>query len=227
MENNITASPKTRQNRKAKIQWQKDSQWDSVCRDNRMQVDWDATNVWPRVNCAPQAAGLTATWRMEEDPLCCSQISPQIRQDTAAEDISRLLVNSCQKRGDMIGYGGFNRISGTNTRCRGIKRTTSLSSGWSCKQSRLTRFVDVMDDLTISGWEIYQKNCAVPCRQGFMVQNSSGDTCPKEESLTAYLTETTAGHNSIMMAIQNMAATTRHAMLWGGSLHGWRMDSEG
>ena len=112
MEDDITASPQASQNRKAKGRRQKDSQRNPVCRDNRMQVDWDVTKVRLQINCAPQTAELAATWNMEEYPLRCSQISPQIRQDAAAKN-GRFVISSGQKRGSVIGYNGFNRISGT------------------------------------------------------------------------------------------------------------------
>ena len=53
-----------------------------------------------------------------------------------------------------------------------------------------------------------------------MMQNSSGNTSPKEKSLTAYLTEKTVRHNNKMMIIQNNTYTARRAMLWRDSLPG-------
>lgn len=166
MEDDITASPQASQNRKAKGRRQKDSQRNPVCRDNRMQVDWDVTKVRLQINCAPQTAELAATWNMEEYPLRCSQISPQIRQDAAAKNC-RFVISSGQKRGSVIGYNGFNRISGTKIHVAveqnglPVSVVMSCKSAWLCKICRRDGW-----HLTISGWEIYQKNCAVPSRQG-------------------------------------------------------------
>ena len=148
MEDDITASPQASQNRKAKGRRQKDSQRNPVCRDNRMQVDWDVTKVRLQINCAPQTAELAATWNMEEYPLRCSQISPQIRQDAAAKNC-RFVISSGQKRGSVIGYNGFNRISGTKIHVAVEQNGLPVSVVMGpANQHDSARFVDVMDGIS-------------------------------------------------------------------------------
>ena len=86
---------------------------------------------------------------MEEDPLCCSQVSTQVRQAAAAKGVSRFLISCSQKRGSIVGYDGFKRISGTKIHAaveqNGLPVSIVIGPA---NDHDSTRFVGVMDGIS-------------------------------------------------------------------------------
>ena len=113
MENDTKAHSKTCKNWQTKMRWPHNNQWNPVCPGHRMQVERGARKVWLQINCPSALADMAARRNLEEDSFQCNQISTQAKQDQPAKDISWFHDSSCQKRGQLVEYDGFKKITGT------------------------------------------------------------------------------------------------------------------
>ena len=85
---------------------------------------------------------------LEKYSVWCNKICTFLWQATIAKDVRWLVINSCQKRGDVTGYDGFKRISGTKIHvavdCNSLPVSIVLSSA---NQHDSTKLIDVMKNI--------------------------------------------------------------------------------
>ena len=149
MEYNCTKFAKTCQNRKTKMWWQNNNQWNSVCSNCGMQMGRAAKKVWLKIYCTSPISGITTKRNLEKDSIWTNQISTQTKQDKSAKDISWFLNHTFQKRGDLIGYDGFKRILGTKihvaVELNGLPVSIVCSPA---NEHDSTRFISVMENIS-------------------------------------------------------------------------------
>jgi len=113
-----------------------------------MQVKWNAKKIWFQIHCTSQTAKLATKQRLEKYSIWCNQNNTSIRQAESAKDISWFIFHSSQKRGDLISYDGFKKISGTKIHVAVNQNSLPISVViCPANQHDSTRFVDVMKNL--------------------------------------------------------------------------------
>jgi len=112
-------------------------------------MSWDAKKIWFKINCTSHNAKLGTERNLEKHSVLCNKISPQIWQNATAKDISWFIINSRQKKGNGIGYDGFERITVTKIHVAVEQNGLPISIViGSANQHDSTRFVDVMEDIS-------------------------------------------------------------------------------
>lgn len=91
---------------------------------------------------------LAANWGMEKGSIGANQDCPQAKQSQPAKNISWLDNCTCQKRGNIVGFDGFKRISGTKihiaVESNGLPISIVIGPA---NQHDSTRFVDIMESI--------------------------------------------------------------------------------
>ena len=92
---------------------------------------------------------MAAKWNLEKYSVRCNQICIQIRKVEPGKNIHRLIINCSQKRGDITGYDGFKRISGTKIHVaveqNGLPVSIVIGPA---NEHDSARFIDVMENIS-------------------------------------------------------------------------------
>jgi transposase len=92
---------------------------------------------------------MAAKRNLEKYSIRCNKISTSVWQATSTKDISGLVYHCSQKRGNLRGYDGFKRISGTKIHIAVEQNGLPVSIVLSCANEHdSARFLDVMQNMS-------------------------------------------------------------------------------